>query len=165
MTAAVQTEIWQSTWDAESLMRYYESLHRRLHRWHTAGSFVLGIAGTGAAVAFVARLPEQVQVLAGLVLAVATVAMFVSGLAAKAAVAHAISVQCAELALEFKTLYLDVRSHALADDAATAEWRKLVERLTNATSKAGAAGLASNDKLVAKSYETAREVMDLAHAA
>ena len=162
---AIHTEIWQSTWDAEGLMRYYEALHRRLNGWHTAGCLVLGLAGTGAAVAFVARLPEVYQVIVGLILAVVTVAMFVSGFAAKAAVAHAISVQCAELALEFKALYLNVRSGAVPDEAATTEWRKLVERLTNVTSKAGAAGLASNDKLVTEAYETASEVMRLANAA
>ena len=145
-------------------MRYYEALHRRLHRKYAVGSFVMGLAGTGAAISFIVTLAENIQVVIGLILAVVSVWMFVSGFSAKAAVAHSISVQCAELALEFRRLFDEARAGELAEDAARKERYKLVERMTNVTSKAGAAGLASDDRLITESYETAGKVMRLAHA-
>ena len=139
-------------------------MHKKLQRLNMAGSFVLALSGTGAALSFMAVVPRWVQIVVGLSLAIASVGMFVSALPTKAAVAHTMSVQCSGLALEFKTLFYDYRYGRLESDDALKEWSKLVERLTNVTSKAGVAGMSTDKKLITKSYETASQVISYATA-
>lgn len=164
METVVYNELWQSYWDAESLARYYEAVYKKLQRWNLVGTFILGVSGTGAAITLIAGLPKEFQAVIGGLLAIVSVGMFVSALSTKAAVAHSISVQCSGLALEFKTLFYEYRSNDFESDYAMKEWSKLVERLMNVTSKAGAIGLTTDDKLITKSYETASKVIRLSHA-
>ena len=92
------------------LVRYYESLadrHRRKHFWIRL--VLLAAAASGIA-ALLDLFPEVVQIVAGGLVALCVVWDFVSDYAKKAAILHAISIECSALEVEWQDLWGDLEN-------------------------------------------------------
>lgn len=111
-----KNEVWRKLLDAARLARYYEALADRHRRNRTLTRlFLLAAAASGVA-ALLDVLPDPVRLVAGGLIAFVVAWDFVADYAKKAAVLHAISLECSALEEEWRVLWFDANDDG-ADDS------------------------------------------------
>ena len=103
-------------------------------------------------------LPANVQLVAGGVVALLVAWDFVTDYARKAAVLHAISLECSALEIEWRALWADVNEGNLDDAEARRENQRLVRRVLEVTERAGREGIREDRKLNEKCEKIAYRV-------
>lgn len=159
-----RNDIWLGLWDAKRMGRYYFAVHQRYQRLDTGLTRVLLLAGTASVFTLWEMMPRYLQPILGAVIAAAAVWSALGHYSAKAAAAHSISVQCDDLAIEWRTLLADVDGNRIDDVAARTELDRLDRKLGHITSRCGDAGLATINKLNEKSAKEASKELEHSYA-
>lgn len=141
------------------LVRYYESLSDRYRRNHSTVRFLLLAAAAGGIAALLDVLPAIAQLVAGGLVALLVVWDFVADYARKAAVLHAVSLECSALEIEWRELWAAVNERDLDDAEARRKNQRLARRALEATGRAGHANIREDRKLNEKCEKIAYRVM------
>lgn len=158
-TEQTRNAVWQELLDVARLVRYYEALADRQRRNHLIVRFFLLAAAAGGIAALLDVLPAYVQLAAGGLVALLVAWDFVADYAKKAAVLHAISLECSALEIEWRELWADVNEHDLDDARARRENQRLARRVLEVTGWAGRADIREDRKLNEKCEEAAHRVV------
>ena len=149
VTPQTRNAVWQELLDTARLVRYYEALSDRYRRYHWAVRFVLLLSASSGIVALLDLLPESmrqpVQLTAGGFIALTVVWDFVSDYARKAAVLHAISMECSLVEVELKALWGELEHRS--DDEVRRNNTQLARKMTEVTGWAGQADVREDSKL------------------
>lgn len=143
----IRNEVWQDFLDVTRLVRYYAALSDRYKRNYDIVRVLLFVAATSGIAAFLDALPSIAQLISGVGIAVIIAWDFVSDYGRKAAVLHAISLQCGELENEWRDLWRSVDDGTIANEEAVKKNRQLCQRITNLTGNAGYADIREDHKL------------------
>ena len=155
------SQVWLGLLDAERLKRYYAAMAVRLQRWHMGLTAFVVTGSTGAVGFLLIGAPNWLaEVLAGAV-AVATVWTSYYGYASKAATMEAVRGDCADLALLWRDLW--VQLEGLDDADAWSEIRDLKRREELATALVPS-HLAAHDGLNLRSAKDAYRVLENEYA-
>lgn len=141
------------------LVRYYEALSDQHRFKHLVVRFLLLAAAASGIAALLDLLPEVAQLIAGGLVALLIVWDFILDYAKKAAVLHAVSLQCSALETEWRELWACVNDADANDAEARRKNRQLAQRISEVTGWAGHADIRENRKLNEKCEEAAYKVM------
>ncbi len=146
---SLRNAVWQALLDAERFGRYYgirARAHQRNHR--ILRSFLL-FAAVGGVARFLDILPDETELvsnLAGIVIIALVIWDFMADNGKKAAVLHAICVECGEYYLRLDYLWTSLNQAADADETAIrAELRTIEEGMLRVTARAGYADIREHD--------------------
>ena len=157
----IRNEVWQHLLDIARLVRYYAALSDRYRRNYTIIRFLLYAAAASGVAAFLDVLPPIAQLISGGVIALIVTWDFVSDYGKKAAVLHAISLQCGELLNEWQDLWIGVDDGTMTNEEVIERNRQLIQRMTSVTGGVGYAGIPEDQKLneecAAQAYKVAEE--------
>ena len=157
----IRNEIWQDFLDITRLVRYYGALSDRYKRNYNIVRVLLFAAATSGIATFLAALSPIAQLISGVGIALFTAWDFVSDYGRKAAVLHAIKLQCGELENEWRALWRSVDDGTITNEDAKKENRQLLQRITSLISNAGYADIREDHKLnetqAANAYKTMEE--------
>ena len=128
-----RSDVWQELFDVARLVRYYEALADRHKRWRDRVRFLLLAAAAAGVAALLDLLPETARVAAGGAIAALVVWDFVADYARKAAVLHAVSLECSALEVEWRELWTDVNDADASECEARRRNRRLAQRIAAAT--------------------------------
>ena len=95
--------------------------------------FLLYVAAASGVAAFLDVLPPIAQLISGGVIVLIVTWDFVSDYGKKAAVLHAISLQCGELENEWQDLWIGVDDGTMTDEEVIDRHRQLIQRMTGVT--------------------------------
>ena len=157
--------VWQDLLDAARLVRYYDALSDRYRRNHAVVRFLLLAAAAGGIAALLDLLPAIAQLIAGGLVALLVAWDFVSDYARKAAVLHAIGLECGELENEWRELWAEVNDSEADEAEARRRSRQLARKLLNATGWAGYADIPENRRLNEECEKAAHRVVADRYAA
>lgn len=149
--------IWQELLDVARLVRYYEALSDQHRRNHLIVRFLLLAAAAGGIAALLDLLPAMAQLVAGGVIALLVAWDFVSDYAKKAAILHAISIECSAMEIEWQALWLELEN--ISDADARLENTRLSRRIADVTGWAGQADIREDRKLNEECEKAAYRVM------
>lgn len=149
--------IWQELLDVARLVRYYEALSDQHRRNHLIVRFLLLAAAAGGIAALLDLLPAMAQLVAGGLVALLVAWDFVSDYAKKAAILHAISIECSAMEIEWQNLWLELEN--ISDAEARRENTRLSRRIADVTGWAGQADIRENRKLNEECEKAAYRVM------
>ena len=149
--------IWQELLDVARLVRYYEALSDQHRRNHLIVRFLLLAAAAGGIAALLDLLPAMAQLVSGGLVALLVAWDFVSDYAKKAAILHAISIECSVLEIEWQDLWLELET--ISDPEARRENTRLLRRIADVTGWAGHADIRENRKLNEECEKAACRVM------
>ena len=161
----VRSIVWQAYLDVARLVRYYEALSDKYRRNHFMVRFLLLAAAASGIAALLELLPAIAQLFATALVALIVPWDFVSDYARKAAVLHAISIECSELESEWQELWTRVNEDEMSTVAVLHENNRLSRRILGVTSRAGVADIREDQKLNEKCAESAYRVMVERYAA
>ncbi len=162
VTDETRNAVWQELLDVARLVRYYEAMADRHRRNHLVVRFVLLATAMGGVVAFFDLLPASVRLLLGAGIAGVVSWDLLSRYASKAAVLHAVSMECSLMETELRDVWL--RLETMEDDEARREWLRVSRRLAEVKGWAGQAGVAEDGKLNVECAEAAYATMQEQHA-
>lgn len=143
----IRNEIWQDFLDITRLVRYYGALSDRYKRNYNIVRVLLFAAATSGIAAFLDALPSIAQLISGVGIALIIAWDFVSDYRRKAAVLHAIRLQCGELENEWRALWRSVDDGTIANEEALKKNRQLLQRITSLIGNAGYADIREDHKL------------------
>ena len=143
----IRNEIWQDFLDVTRLVRYYGALSDRYKRNYNIVRVLLFAAATSGIAAFLDALPPIAQLISGVGIALIIAWDFVSDYRRKAAVLHAIRLQCGELENEWRALWRSVDDGTIANEEALKKNRQLLQRITSLIGNAGYADIREDHKL------------------
>lgn len=139
------------------LVRYYEALSDKYRRKHFRIRLVLLAAAASGIAALLDLFPEVVQIVAGGLVALCVAWDFASDYAKKAAILHAISIECSALEVEWQALWDELDD---LDDAEARQYNtRLSRRLTEVTGWAGHTAIQEDPKLNEKCEAAAYRVV------
>ncbi len=157
VTEQTRNAIWQELLDVARLVRYYEALSDRHRRNHKIVRFLLLAAAAGGIATLLDLLPAIAQLIAGGLVALLVAWDFASDYAKKAAVLHAISLECSDLEREWRDLWLKLET--IGDAEAHQENTRLSQRISHVTGWAGQVDVREDRKLNEKCEEAAYKVI------
>ena len=155
---ATRNDVWQQLLDAQRFVQYYQVMAGKHEKWLLAIRFVLLLAGTGSIASVVDIVPPVVQAFFGVVVAAAVAWEFVANYARKAAVLHAICLECCAIENELRELWTDVQLENMDEQDIRQTNRRLGARLREATGWAGQNGVVVNEKVNQEATEAAYSV-------
>ena len=158
-TEQTRKDVWQELLDVARLVRYYEALSDRHRRNHFILRFLLLAAASSGIAALLDILPASVQSIASGLIALFVVWDFLADYAKKAAVLHAVSLECSTLEIEWRELWADVNKRDLDDADARHKNQRLARRVLEVTGRAGHADIKEDRKLNEKCEKDAYRVM------
>ena len=164
-TEQTRNAVWQELLDVARLVRYYEALSDRHRRNHSIVRFLLLAAAASGIAALLDLLPPSVQLISGGLVAIIVAWDFVSDYAKKAAVLHAVSIECSALEIEWCELWADVNDRDLDDAEARRKNQRLARRGLEVTGWAGHADIREDRKLNEECEQAAYRVMADRYAA
>ena len=160
-----RNEVWRELLDAARLARYYEALADRHRRNHTLTRvFLLATAASGVA-ALLDLLPDAARLVAGGLIAFVVAWDFVANYAKKAAVLHAISLECGALEEEWRALWIDANDDGAEDSEVQRRNRELSRKIMAIAGWAGHVDVREDRKLNEECEEAAYRIMAERHAA
>ncbi len=167
---SLRTAVWQALLDAERLGRYYgirAAAHQRAHRFRR---FVLLFAAVGGVARFLNVLPEAVTEPISNVASIAIIALviwdFMLDDGKKAAILHAISVECGEYYLRLDYLWMSLNQAEGTDETVIrAEFHAIQDGMLRTTARAGYAEVTEHDQDNARATTEAYEVVSARFAA
>lgn len=151
--------VWNQYLDAARLVRYYEALTSKYQRKHDLYQCLILASVAGGITALVDLFPSIVQVVFGALVALFVILDWRGAYARKAAVLHAISMECSRLEAAWQELWLDIETANLDDAEARRENQHLTRRLNEVTGWAGQASIQENQTLNQRCTEAAYKVM------
>lgn len=160
----IRNEVWQDLLDVTRLVRYYAALSDRYKRNYNIVRGLLLIAATSGIAAFLDALPPIAQLISGVGIALIITWDFVSDYGRKAAVSHAIRLQCDELENEWRDLWRSVDDGTIANEEALHSNRQLLQRITSLTGNAGYADIREDHKLNETQAADAYKIMEERYA-
>lgn len=160
----IRNEVWQDLLDVTRLVRYYAALSDRYKRNYNIVRGLLLIAATSGIAAFLDALPPIAQLISGVGIALIVAWDFVSDYGRKAAVSHAIRLQCGELENEWRDLWRNVDDGTIANEEALHSNRQLLQRITSLTGNAGYADIREDHKLNETQAADAYKIMEERYA-
>lgn len=157
--------VWQAMLDAERYGRYYGYRAETHRRWYVGLRYGLMFAAVGGVTSIVGILPDNWQPVIAAVTGVVVVALvtwdFMSEDGKKAAILHAICIECGEFDLRLRAIWTDVVR--LDEDEelrkAWAEVRAIEESMLRMTARAGYAGVREDDAENKRATEEAYKVV------
>ena len=164
VSETTRNEVWQELLDAARLLRYYETLSDRHRRKHRIIQVLLMAAATSGIATVLDLMPGFTQQIAGAAVAILVVWDFNGDYARKAAVLHAISIECNRLESRWHKLWLEIDRPDLDDADALHQCEILGQRLLDITSQAGPAGVEIDAELNRTCAEDAYKVMQERYA-
>ena len=162
-TKHTQNEIWQGMLDSARLSRYYNAQADRYHTRHGVLQGALFLAATSAAASVLVTLPDTIELVANVAVAICAVLNFLQDYGKKAAVLYAISSDCVELEEEWRLLWSEQSD--LDDSQVLLRNSQLSRRLNTVTERSGLIGVRDNDKLNIQCQAEAYDVMESHYAA
>ena len=126
--------VWDEMMDAERLSRYYGRLAKRYVRRSRAVLFIPALFATSAVVALLNSWPEQVLMVANVVIVGISIAAIVTQPSIKAAGIIVISNACDDLLVDWRQLWAD--TERIDDEAVEQRSHKLSLKVNAATNKA-----------------------------
>ena len=123
------------------------------------------VCGTGSATYLLDLLPKDFQPYLGLALAALSIWAIVGNYARKAAIAHAISIECSELEDKWRGLMEVIDSEDVDNSWVRSEMERFQNRIDLVTGRAQVAGIATDTKLNEAKAEEARKVLESSYAA
>lgn len=160
----IRNEVWQDLLDVTRLVRYYAALSDRYKRNYNIVRGLLLIAATSGIAAFLDALPSIAQLISGAGIALIVAWDFVSDYGRKAAVSHAIRLQCGELENEWRDLWRSVDDGTIANEEALHSNRQLLQRITSLTGNVGYADIREDHKLNETQAADAYKIMEERYA-
>lgn len=157
-TDQIRQTVWFSGFDVARLARYYETMadrHSRRQKWLRA--VLLGSTASGF-VSLINLLPTEFQSVAWCGVATCLVWESVSDYAKKAAVLHAISLECSRLGVEWRELWGTIGQ--IDDNEAQRYNAQLEHRLNEVTGWAGLVSVAEDKKLLRECETLAKKVLE-----
>lgn len=151
--------VWGDLLDAKRLARYYATLSDRYRRRQHILRLVLFLSAASGIAAFVDILPEEFELIFGVLMAIVLAIDFVSDNAKKSAILHTISVECSRLGNSWEELWAAIDDDASTDAHVRQRNKYLNDSLLAVTSGAGQADIAEDQKLNRKSAEEAYKVL------
>ena len=148
--------------DAERLSRYYGTLaerYRRRHRWWRYG---LLLASTGVVADVLDLLPiasPGLAAVSGAVIAALVLWESAAGYATKAAVLHAIGIECQEFVLELRRLWGHTQRGDMDSAAVRLQLNDIETGLLRITARPGEADIDEDEQLNMKSAEEGYQVI------
>ena len=147
---SLRTAVWQALLDAERFGRYYGSRSQAHRRNHRVVRSILLFAAVGGVASFLDILPveaELVSSVASIVIIVFVVWDFMADDGKKAAVLHAISVECGEYYLRLSSLWGSLNHPEGADETAIrTELRTIEDGMLRVTTRAGYADIQEHER-------------------
>lgn len=131
---SIRNLIWQELLDVARLVRYYEALTDKYVLRDRVLKTVLLLSASASIAALLEALPNWVQLIAGLGIAVCIVTDFVMNFARKAAVLHAISTECSFLQNQIELLWAQVQDASGDEEEIKRDYIQLDQRLNTITS-------------------------------
>ena len=159
VSETTRNEVWQELLDASRLVRYYSKLSDRHSRNRRIVQFLLMAAATGGIATLVDLLPQFIQQIAAAAVAILVAWDFFADYAKKAAVLHAILIECNRLEGEWGDLWVGIDRSDLDDADVRQQCVLLGARLNDVTARAGLVGVHEDAELNKKCAEDAYTVM------
>ena len=147
VTESTRNLVWQELLNSARLVRYYETLSDRFILKKQVLDFLLLISAVASVVTTLSILPLWSQALSGGAIAILVVYGFVSNYSKKAAVLHAISMECSYLYSQLELLWVGVQENTLSEQEALRHYRQIDERLTSVTGWAAHTDIKEDTKL------------------
>ena len=146
----IRDAVWQTLLDAERFVRYYGARadhHRRLHRnVRFTLLFAAAVGGVSGIAVLVPAPFSYLSGLAGLVLIALVVWDSMADDGKKAAMLHAIAIECGEHALRVNSLWMTVNLPDDGDESAVLEeLERIREGMLRTTARAGYVDVAEDD--------------------
>ena len=147
---SLRTAVWQALLDAERFGRYYGSraqTHRRNHRILRS---ILLFAAVGGVARFLGILPDETEFVsnvAGIIIIALVIWDFMADDGKKAAVLHAISIECGEYYLQLSSLWVSLNHPEGADETdIRTQLRAIEDGMLRVTARAGYADVQEHDR-------------------
>ena len=164
VTDATRNEVWQGYVETERIMRYYVRLSGEFQFRHTGIRFVLLFSIAGG-IAFPAdSLPVLLQVWGPVAIIALAIWDHVANYAKKAAITHAVCVQCGELEVRWRHLWNDVDAAGSEEGDIRVRMEALESALVRITSIPGVADVRVSKRLNEKVTGDAYVVMRTRYA-
>ena len=162
VSETTRREVWNEFLDAARLMRYYAELSDRHRRRRQYVQWLLLFLALGGVSHFLDLLPDSADWIAGLTsigIAAAVAWDFMADDAKKAAVLHSISVECGDIEMQWRELWLAIDQEQTSDEEVRRRFRDLSDRLLRTTSRAGEIEVQEDSRLNEASTKIAYQVM------
>ena len=155
VTDQTRNDVWYSMLDTDRLGRYYQALADRNQRFAIAIKVTLAASAMAGIIALLDVLPDWVQIVAGVLIAVAVVLDLAINHQRKAAILHGISTDLRPIAVEWSDLW--GRTERMDEDAARERVRELSNLLNTITARAAEVGVGEdrhlNEKCAKETYQ------------
>ena len=155
VTEHTKDRLWEEMWDVARYVQYYEMQTNWLARWNKIVRFFI-LVGAALAVGSTADLlPAGYGIVGGLALLVLTAVDLIWNWGAKAALSHAISLECCVIEKDYESLWSSVKTEQIGDRECQERINHLSMRVIAATSQ-----LSETDKrLNRKAQDAATKVL------
>ena len=156
VTEHTKDRIWEEMWDVARYVQYYEMNTNRLSCWSKSVRFasLLGAAGA-VSVALNDAVPTWIGVFGAISLLVLTAVDLIWDWGTRAALSHAISLECCVIEKDYEILWSQVKTNSIGESESQAKVNQLAMRIIAATSQ-----LTETDKsLNRKAQEAATKVL------
>lgn len=155
VTEHTKDRLWEEMWDVARYVQYYAMQTNRLARWNKVVRFCI-LVGAALAVGSTADLlPAVYGIAGGLTLLVLTAVDFIWDWGTKAALSHAISLECCVIEKDYESLWSQVKTEQIGDRACQEQINHLAMRVMAATAQ-----LSETDRgLNRKAQEAAAKVL------
>lgn len=157
-------QVWLGLLDAERLSRYYGRLSERFQRVHLYLMVMIALCSTGAALTLLAtfqdlipvfgQLPGLIPALLSFVVAGAAIWASHSDYSKKAAISSVIRIQCDELVVSWKQLWLDVSTDPESVRVRTVDLQRRMNEVTAHALENGLTNDALNRECAKEAYES-----------
>ena len=156
VTEHTKDRLWGEMWDAARYVQYYEMQTNRLSRWSKIVRFFVLVGAALAVGSAFELLPRQFGIGGGLLLLSLTAFDLIWDWGTKAALSHAINLECCVIEKDYDALYSLVQTGQIGEQECQARINQLAMRVI-----AAAAQLSETDKrLNRKAQDAATKVLD-----
>ena len=156
--------VWQELLDAARLVRYYTNLADRYLKKRRTMQFLLIAAAASGIAGLLGPLPEFISRAAAAAVAILVVWDVFGDYARKAAVLHAISIECNRIESLWHALWLEIDRSDLEDADVLGQCKTLGQSLNDVTGRAGLVGVEVDAELNVSCAEETYKVMQERYA-
>lgn len=155
VTEHTKDRLWEEMWDVARHVQYYEMQTNRLARWNKMVRFFILVGAALAVGSTTELLAREYGIAGGLILLSLTAVDLIWNWGTKAALSHAISLECCVIEKDYDSLWSLVKTEQIGDRECQEKINHLAMRVIAATSQ-----LSETDKkLSRKAQEIAAKVL------
>ena len=133
VTDHIRNRVWQEMFDAERHVQYYEMLTNRLTLWRSI-RFLLVVGASLAVVSTVPAVPWFIGLIGAVVLVIFTTIDLAWDFGTRAALSHAISLECAVISRDYDQLWSRIETEKASEHECHDQLGQLTMRVIAATS-------------------------------